>query len=123
VSPKKKQILSFFALVLLVLAIVVPVAADITFHFVDRSFFGDNPVTITGQGGDELFNGTTTSIATVPAENFTASYWISFEPGGYTDYAKHPEYTAHQTFEFGAQHIVGLLVLCIVGTVLLWRNR
>jgi hypothetical protein len=73
VSSKKKQFLSFFALVLLVLAIIAPVAADITLHFVDRSFFGNNPVTITGQAGDELFNGTTAdSIATIPADNFTA---------------------------------------------------
>jgi hypothetical protein len=122
VSLKKKHLLSFFSVFLLI-AIIAPVSADITFHFTDRSFLGTNPVTITGQDGSELFNGTTASTATIPSDNFTASYWVSFEPGGYTDYAKHPEYTAKQTFDFGAEHIVGAMVIVFVGGVWFWRKK
>jgi hypothetical protein len=123
VLPKKKQIFSFFVLVsFLVLAIVAPVSADISLHFIDNSFLGTNPVTITGQDGTLLFNGTTASIATIPS-NFTASYWINFKPGGVTDYAKHPEYAAEQTFGFGAEHIVGIMVVCFVLVIILWRKH
>lgn len=122
-QKKIKKFPLFLSVLLAVLALViVPVSADITLHFIDHSFLGDNSVTITGQDGSSLYNGTTTGTATIPADNFSASYWIGFEPGGYTDFAKHPEYAAKQTFEFGAEHAVGILVICFLGSVLLWRK-
>lgn len=106
---------------LLISLVIAPVSADITVHFIDHSFMGDNPVSITGQDGSLIWNGTTTGTATLPA-NYTASYWIGFKPAGYTDFAKHPEYAAKQTFDFGAEHAVGILVICFLGAILLWRK-
>lgn len=117
------KIFSFFALVFLLIGIVAPVSADITLHFVDRSFFGDNPVTITNQTGAELFNGTTNSIAIIPNDDVAVSYWISFEPGGITDIARDPDYGASEGLEFVSKFGIAILLIIMVGIVWFWRTH
>lgn len=106
---------------LLLALLVLPVSADITVHFVDRSYLGNNPVTITGFDGSELFNGTTSSIATIPADNFTASYWVSFEPGGTVDLIKSPQKGAEEILHVIQGGIAGIAIILII--LWAWRRR
>lgn len=121
-TSKKKTLFPFFALVLLLVAIIAPVSADLTFHFIDRSYMGNNPVTITDHNGTSFFNGTTNSIAVIPS-NFTASYWISFEPGGITDIARSPDFGAAESFSFAERFGIGILIVCFVLVVIFWRKN
>lgn len=115
----KNLFLPSFIFLLSLGLLVFPVSADITVHFIDRSYLGNNPVTITGVGGEDLFNGTTSSIATIPAENFTASYWISFEPGGPVDMIKSPQLGAEEILRLVQGGIAGIVIILIV----LWARK
>lgn len=119
-NAKNFFLLPFIFLLLLAL-LVLPVSADITVHFVDRSYLGNNPVTITGFDGSELFNGTTSSIATIKADNFTASYWVSFEPGGTVDMIKSPQLGAEEILHVVQGGIAGIVIILIV--LYAWRRR
>lgn len=119
-SPGKKNLPSFFALILLVFTIIAPVAADVTLNFVDRSYFGNNPMTISDKNGTEVFNGTTSSKTIELLDN--NAYWISFEPGGITDIAKSPDFGASEGFSMVQKFGVGILIVIFILVVVFWRK-
>jgi hypothetical protein len=112
-NAKKIIPLSFLVLVLLAL-LVLPVSADLTLHFIDRSAFGSNPVTITDSSGSQVYNGTSTGIAVIPYENVTASYWVSFEPGGTADMLKDPQLGAENILHVVQGGAVGIILIIVV---------
>lgn len=124
-STKKNKLFPFFALLLVVFAFVVPVSADVTLYFTDRAYFGDNPIVISQMNGTEVFNGTTQSggivLPDIPGQS--SAYWITFQPGGLSDYASNPDYFASTTFGTAQKFGIGILLICFVGIVIWWRNR
>ena len=116
-----KNSLFFLASVILLLGIIAPASADITLNFVDRSFFGDNPITITNQNGTEVFNGTTSSKTIVL--NDSQAYWLSFEPGGITDIARNPDYGALEGLGFVTKFGIAIFLVIMVGVVWFWRSK
>lgn len=120
-NPGKKTHFLFFVSILLVSAFIAPVAANVTIHFIDRSYLGDNPLIISNLSGQELFNGTTKSTSVEVFDN--QAIWISFQPGGAMDIVKDPDFGTQEGLAFAQRFYLGLGILCFFGIVLLWRTR
>jgi hypothetical protein len=114
--------LFFFAL-LVISALLIPAVSAITISFVDTSYLGDNPVTITDETGTMAWNGTTgSSAAKGIVLNDSHAYWIRFEPGGIADLAKNPDTAVVKIGEYAPQVAVGLFFFLIVLWVIFGRR-
>jgi hypothetical protein len=111
---EKKFILPSFLILVLLALLVLPVSADLTIHFIDRSNFGSNPVTVTDFNGTQVYNGTSTGIAIIPLNETTASYWVSFEPGGAADMIKDPQQGAETVLHVVQGGAVGIVLVILI---------
>jgi hypothetical protein len=119
-SKKSPLFCIWFLISLVAVVLISPVNAETTISFIDKAYFGENPVVISDDTGSVVFNGTTKSTGIELPSNHT--YTIQFNPGGVTDVARSPDYGALVVVQWITQNIVGFIILVLVLYLLFGRK-